>query len=169
MHSTVSADGRHKGPWKEVKKYQILCGNSRNVAAENQVSYSWCFPKNKLDVGWTFVLVFKLGGLKFWFCLACSREGSRKTGEIVCRLSVLPLALPLKVSVWKLDNQRLLHSQGPQRATYVQPMAPFIQHWSGLTTANRTSAGGKEVLKIEANSLSSSTKMYFCSKTCMTD
>lgn len=36
--------------------------------------------------------------------LSGSGEGSRKTEQ--CGLSVLPLALPLEVSVWELENQK---------------------------------------------------------------
>lgn len=82
-------------------------GNSRDVPTGNNVSYSRCFLKQREQAGcWVDSWSSPPSWVDPSSGLVQLIAGKAAERQKQFDLSVLPLALPLKVSVWELDNQR---------------------------------------------------------------
>lgn len=103
----VPAEDRQKGHGRRQRSTKPCRWNSRDVPTENNVSYSQCFLKQREQAGcWVDSWSSPPSWVDPSSGLVQLIAGKAAERQKQFGLSVLPLALPLKVSVWELDNQR---------------------------------------------------------------
>lgn len=119
-----------KGPWKETTKHQTLLVGIQEMHPQRTtflILGAFWNKESKLDVGWTLgpsppSWVDPSSGL-VWLIAGKAAERQKQFG-----LSVLPLALPLKVSIWELENQRQNSRSSQPAESHVHMCSPW--HYS---------------------------------------